>query len=209
LRCIQTANEILSQFQKDINTQERNAKDTSGRPKIKQDFLNIQNDKIIIDYRLSEFISNITNKDGQYYFNLPLKSEDVYYNSLKYLCDDEKAKKTNLLSKLDNSENENLIFNAYEDIEKYNERILNALQDIRKKYTGNILIITHADAINQFDPTIKLMEYKMVYKIEMPIEHVEPTAEISEEELKHKYLKYKKKYIEYKKFLLNSQQINN
>ena len=66
------------------------------------------------------------------------------------------------------------------------KRILEELNVIRKKYSGNILVVTHADAFKQFNVEEKRMDYAKVYNINL---------DRLEGGYKQKYMKYKIKYI--------------
>jgi broad specificity phosphatase PhoE len=146
--------------------------------------LNIINKTIHIDYKLGELV------DEAFFFRVPLNIESVYLHSKKYI-----EEKFNMLSfTLDDKDNEPLIFTNYESMEEYNKRILDELKVIREKYSGNILVITHADAFKQFNTERKRMEYGRVYKIDL---------DRLEGGYKQKYMKYKTKYIELKKKLRN------
>lgn len=140
--------------------------------------LDIGDKTIHIDYKLGELV------DESYLFRVPLNIESVYLHSRKYI----EEKFNTLPHTLNDEGNAPLIFSDFETREQYNKRILDELKNIREKYTGNVLVVTHADAYKQFNTYSKAMEYTKVYKI-----NLEAMGGYRE-----KYIKYKTKYLKLK-----------
>ena len=143
--------------------------------------LNIVDKTIHIDYKLGELVNEI------FSFRVPLDVETVYTHSKKYI----EEKFNTITLSLDNSNNTPLIFTDYETDEQYDKRILDELTNIRERYSGNILVITHADAYKQFNAERKGMDYGRVYNINLGVGG----------SYREKYLKYKTKYMELKQNL--------
>ena len=57
------------------------------------------------------------------------------------------------------TDNKSLILTDFENDEVYAERIKNVLLDLRSKYSGNLLIVTHADAYLKYNSGNRAMEY--------------------------------------------------
>lgn len=143
------------------------------------DELDISDKTIHIDYRLGELIHR------EFSFNVPLNSEEVFEHSKIYIDENFNTYRY----ELDTSNNLPLVFEDYESDEAYDKRILDELKNIRSKYSGNLLIVTHADAYKQFNEGRKGMNYATIYNINL---------ELTGDSYKEKYIKYKTKYLELK-----------
>jgi broad specificity phosphatase PhoE len=140
--------------------------------------LDIVDKTIHIDYKLGELV------DESYLFRVPLNVESVYSHSKRYIGE----KFNTIRHTLDDADNLPLVFDDYETREQYNKRILDELKNIREKYSGNILVVTHADAYKQFNSEKKAMDFGRVYDINLG----------SVGGYREKYIKYKTKYLELK-----------
>ena len=156
----------------------------------------VTNKTIHIDYKLSEIIHHAN------HFEYPLKIDDVYNFSLRYICDkypldvkrlvvDEETKKLEFYN--DEKDIGELDSEEYTIDGEYIKRISDEIKIIRAKYSGNILVVTHADAI-KISSGIKRMEYGKFYEINESL----IGGNIMYRE---KYLKYKAKYLNLKKKL--------
>jgi broad specificity phosphatase PhoE len=149
--------------------------------------IDIMDKTIHIDYKLGEFV------DESYSFKVPLNIEDVYSHSRTYIKEKFNTKEY-VLDNKDNKGNTSRIICDFETREKYNKRILDELKNIREKYTGNVLVVTHADAYKQFNKDKIEMNYGKIYQIDH--------AKIYQIDLdavggyREKYIKYKTKYLE-------------
>jgi broad specificity phosphatase PhoE len=114
---------------------------------IKNNYANILDKTINIDFNLSEFIVRY------YGFTIPINISEVYEHSKSYLT-------SNYSDYLLNELNTELSFDKYETDEEYTERINKVMTDIKLKYSGkNVLVVTHKDALNLN------MRYGEVYKL--------------------------------------------
>jgi hypothetical protein len=156
----------------------------------KLETVTVKDKTIHIDYRLGEFFSEFMDPP----FLKPLDLDEIYKNSREYL--------QTIFTTLPELEVEpyKLAFESDESDEEYNKRINDAIHDIRKKYSGNILIVTHSDAYIPYNSAHRRMEYNKVYDI------TDKILDSYEGSHKQKYLKYKNKYLELKK-LVNSKKI--
>jgi broad specificity phosphatase PhoE len=140
--------------------------------------LNITDKTIHIDNKLGELVH------PSLLFEKPHVVDRVFENSKRFV----EEKYSSMTFTLDNSDNLPLTFEEFETDEEYDKRILNELKEIRRKYSGNILIITHADAHKQFTADRKGMDFGRVYNINLDMDGG----------YKQKYLKYKSKYLKLK-----------
>jgi broad specificity phosphatase PhoE len=140
--------------------------------------LNITDKTIHIDYKLGELVHPDLS------FQKPHVVDRVFENSKRFV----EEKYRTMSFTLDNSDNIPLTFEEFETDEEYDKRISNELKEIRRKYSGNILIVTHADAHKQFTRDRKGMDFGIVYNIDLDLTGG----------YKEKYLKYKSKYLDLK-----------
>lgn len=140
---------------------------------IKNNYPNITNKEININFNLSELICE------DFSFTVPLNIQDIYLHTKKYLIEHNSDYKL-----IDY--NTELKFDSYETDEEYNLRIKKAIRDINEKFKGNILIVTHRDALNIG------MKYGFVYNIKL---------DVLDGGYYQKYLKYKGKYLKLKNLI--------
>ena len=140
--------------------------------------LDIVDKTIHIDYKLGELVH------PSLLFEKPHSVDRVFENSKRFV--EEKYSSMSFI--LDNSDNLPLTIEDFETDEGYDIRILDELKEIRRKYSGNILIVTHADAHKQFTEDRKGMVFGRVYNINLEMDGG----------YKQKYLKYKSKYFDLK-----------
>ena len=142
---------------------------------VKNKYANIKNKTINIEFNLSEFLCE------DFGFIKPIDIKTVYEHSKSYLAANYKDFELNNI-------NTTLMLTEYETDEEYTARIQKVLAEIKSKYSGNILIVSHKDALELN------MKYGEVYKLNIP--------EQLDEKLKggyyNKYLKYKAKYLKLK-----------
>jgi hypothetical protein len=152
--------------------------------------VDIANRNIIINFELGELASIDMG------LTLPLDLEKIYAQSKDYLS------KKGIVTEFpfDESHINPLVFAEDETDDQYNLRILNVMRDMFKKLSGNILFVTHSDAVIPFNNG-RRMNYGIIYSI--PEEIVGKVEDVDSEEstYERKYLKYKNKYLNLKKML--------
>lgn len=143
-------------------------------------------DKIInIDFNLSEFL----NSDYEFQ-RFPLDVKEIYEHSKSYIQTSLAGKEYTL-----NELNTDLVMHASEEEAAYRARIDKVLKELRSKCSGNILIITHADAYVPYNAARQQMKHGMVYELDIP------ASEGAGGGYYKKYLKYKMKYLKLKNSL--------
>lgn len=141
---------------------------------IKNNYPNIKDTKININFNLSELVCE------DYLFKMPTDIATIYNHSKKYLEANYKDYELNEL-------NIDLKFDDFETDENYEKRIKAILKEIKSKYSGNILIVTHKDALNLN------MKYGEIYKLSESVN--------LDGGYYQKYLKYKAKYLKLKNLI--------
>jgi broad specificity phosphatase PhoE len=124
-------------------------------------------------------------------FEKPLNLDTIFSHSNHYVSEKLSAVPHNI----DTSNNEALILSEFETDDEYASRVNNVILDLRTKYSGNLLIVTHADAYRQYNLAGRAMKYGEVYDIELPVKDMGGGASNN---YKFKYAKYKNKYFELK-----------
>ena len=152
--------------------------------------INVVDKTINIDYRLGEIFHS------DFLFEKPLNLDTILSHSNLYISD----KLSDVPHNLDLNNNKPLVLTDFESDEEYALRVKNVLSDLRVKYFGNLLIVTHADAYRQYNSAGRAMKYGEVYDIELPVEERVKKMEggYVSNNYRLKYIKYKNKYLQLK-----------
>ena len=154
----------------------------------------IKDKTIHIDFNLSEFL----NEDLM--FTFPVEIKDIYEHSKSYLASTKFEEGTYTLKDLKTE----LRMETSESEEAYKVRVDTEIKSLRGSLSGNILVVTHADAYRQYNSSDKSMKYGEVYELpisesEKPVKkETEPEVKADEGGYYEKYLKYKMKYLKLK-----------